>query len=295
MDESSAKLAGSGTAGILEATLFHPADTISKRLMSNKEPLVVFGKNSNIYPIIFHAQKTTNASYNPTRHIRSLYNGFGFSLTHRFIQRMYGYGGQPILREYAKKQTNAQSKTERILCDWYTGALIGFGETLFMPFDLLKVKKQTNPASFHNRSFYSILQEESPREYFKGAPITTLRNTVGMGNFFTVSAVIRECYYDKQDTRDMSMRQYIFKSLCSSFVSLTTSSPFDVVKTRVQNKDFGASANSVTVVYNIMRYEGPQAFFKSLLTKYITIGPKIVFTYSISLYLSSMFQKSAVN
>lgn len=292
MDESRAKLAGSGTAGILEATLFHPTDTISKRLMSNKKPVVVFGKNSNILQILLHTDKTPNTSYNPARHIQSLYNGFGFSLTHRFIQRMYGYGGQPILREYAKQQTNAKTKKERIFCDWYTGALIGFGETLFMPFDLLKVKKQTNPACFKNRSFYNIIKHESPREYFKGAPITTLRNTVGMGNFFTASAVIRECYYDKQDTHDMSMRQYVFISLCSSFVSLTTSSPFDVVKTRVQNKDFGASSNSVTVVYNIMRYEGPQAFFKSLLTKYFTIGPKIVFTYSMSLYLSSIYQKS---
>ena len=96
MDDIYPKLIGSGIAGILEASIFHPADTISKRLMSNQNELIIKGTKSNVKNILLQTNQ------NPTilKQINGLYNGLGFSLIHRFTQRMYGYGGQPILRYF---------------------------------------------------------------------------------------------------------------------------------------------------------------------------------------------------
>ena len=42
------KLIGSSLAGILESSIFHPFDTISKRLMINRHKLILYGGESNI-------------------------------------------------------------------------------------------------------------------------------------------------------------------------------------------------------------------------------------------------------
>ena len=282
------KLIGSGFAGILESLIFHPADTISKRLMSNQDNLIVSGKNSNLKKILLQTQINDTVK----SQMRGLYNGLGFSLMHRFTQRMYGYGGQPILKQYIENNYLPETRYQRIRNEWLSGALIGFGETIFMPFDLLKIKKQTNVGAFNNRSMIKIIREEKINNYFKGAAITSGRNFIAMGNFFMINSIVREFIFNKHDPWNLTFTQYVFSSTCASFCSITSSSPFDVIKTRVQNKDFGKKSNSLMVVKDIIKNEGIGAFYKGLGTKLITIGPKIVFTYSITQYfISSMQQK----
>ena len=229
------KLIGSGIAGILESLIFHPADTISKRLMSNQDKIIISGNNSNLRRILFQTQINTTTN----QQIRGLYNGLGFSLMHRFTQRMYGYGGQPLLKQFIENKFVPETKYQRIRNEWISGAVIGIGETIFMPFDLLKIKKQTNVGTFKNRSIISIVKDEKINNYFKGAMITSLRNFIAMGNFFMVNSVVREFIFDKQDPWNLTFSQYVFSSSCASLTSISSSSPFDVIKTRVQNKDFG--------------------------------------------------------
>lgn len=286
MDDISSKLIGSGTAGILESIIFHPADTISKRLMSNEKKLIIRGNNSNLRNILLH----TNTYTTINSQIKGLYSGLGFSLIHRFTQRMYGYGGQPILREMIEKKISVKTRAERIASEWSCGAFIGLGETIFMPFDLLKVKKQTNSETFGNRSMMTILKEERFNNYFKGVNITACRNFVAMGNFFMVNSIVREFIFDKQDPWGLTFSQYAFSACLASMCSITTSSPFDVIKTRVQNKDFGKNSNSFVVVKDILQKEGYMSFYKGLTTKLVTIGPKIVFTYASSQYFISYLQ-----
>lgn len=286
MDEIYPKLIGSGIAGILEASIFHPADTISKRLMSNQSKLIITGDKSNFKSILLQTKQNPILS----KQIKGLYNGLGFSLVHRFTQRMYGYGGQPILREYVEKNFDNKTRKDRIFLEWACGASVGLGETVFMPFDLLKVKKQTNSETFGNRSIFKIMKEERINDYFKGATITLARNFTAMGNFFMVNSIVREFIFDKQTPWGLSLSQYVFSASIASFFSITSSSPFDVVKTRVQNKDFGKNSNSLIVVYDIFKNEGYRAFYKGLGTKLVTIGPKIVFTYATSQYFISIIQ-----
>ena len=84
------KLIGSGIAGLLETSIFHPFDTTTKRLMSNKNNIYL----NNFWDVILqkNQNKTTFSQF------KSLYNGFSYSICHRFTQRMYSYGGQSIFK-----------------------------------------------------------------------------------------------------------------------------------------------------------------------------------------------------
>ena len=58
---------------------------------------------------------------------------------------------------------------------------------------------------------------------------------------------------------------YAFTSLCSSIISITISAPFDMVKTRIQNKNFGERVDSFVTISNIIKHEGYRAFLKDLI------------------------------
>ena len=267
------KLIGSGIAGLLESTIFHPLDTTSKRLMSNQDKLIIRGSNSNLYNIIFQ----TKINKNVTRQVKSLYNGIAFSLLHRITQRMYSYGGQPILRQCIEKKYIPKTKKERVLCETISGCIIGVGEILFMPLDVLKIKKQTNINTFKKRSLYQIIKEENYYNYYKGFPINVVRNFIAIGNFFFINSTIREYIFQKENQRELKFKDYVFTSLCSSIISVTISAPFDLIKTRIQNKNFGQKVNSLILTRDIIKYEGYKSFYKGLNTKLLIITPKIIF------------------
>ena len=286
-DNIYSKLFGSGIAGLLESTVFHPLDTTSKRLMSNQNKLIIRGYDSNLYDIIFQ----TNINKKIIQQVKSLYNGIAFSLMHRITQRMYSYGGQPILRQYIEKEYIPNTKKDRIICETISGSIIGIGEIFFMPFDVLKIKKQTNINTFNNRSIYQIIKQENYYNYYKGAQITALRNFIAIGNFFFINSIIREYLFEKENQWELTFKQYAFISLCSSITSITISAPFDLVKTRIQNKNFGQNFSSIDIISDIIKHEGYKSFFKGLNTKLLIIAPKIIFSYSVSQYLISQLEK----
>lgn len=48
------------------------------------------------------------------------------------------------------------------------GSLIGIGEIVLLPLDVLKIKRQTNPESFKGRGFIKILRDEGLFNLYRG-------------------------------------------------------------------------------------------------------------------------------
>ena len=75
-------------------------------------------------------------------------------------------------------------------------------------------------------------------------------------------------------------------SMAGAFASLTVSAPMDVIKTRIQNKNFENPETGFQILKNMIKNEGFTAFFKGLTPKILTVGPKLVFSYDISMKFS---------
>lgn len=56
-------------------------------------------------------------------------------------------------------------------------------------------------------------------------------------------------------------------SIAGAVSSITVAAPLDVVKTRIQNANFGQNVSGLTVIKDMIRSEGPGAFFKGLTPK----------------------------
>jgi hypothetical protein len=272
-----ARLLGSGSAGIAELAIFHPVDTIAKRLMSNETRV---GNMSQLNTVIFKDK----ASASVGRKFVSLFPGLGYAAGYKVLQRVYKYGGQPVARDYlgthyGKDFENAfGKKTGKAIMHSTAGSLIGIGEIVLLPLDVLKIKRQTNPEAFRGRGVLKIVKDEGFGLY-RGWGWTAARNAPGSFALFGGSAFAKEFLFGLQDYNKASWFQNFVASIAGASASLVVSAPLDVIKTRIQNRNFDNPESGFRILTNMAKNEGAGAFFKGLVPKLLMTGPKLVFSF----------------
>jgi hypothetical protein len=82
-----------------------------------------------------------------------------------------------------------------------------------------------------------------------------------------------------KDYNSATWTQNTVASMAGAVASLTVSAPMDVIKTRIQNKNFENPETGLQILRNMVKNEGFSSFFKGLTPKILTVGPKLVFSY----------------
>ncbi|KAI5282134.1 hypothetical protein KEM52_003765, partial [Ascosphaera acerosa] len=124
------------------------------------------------------------ASASVAKKFTSLFPGLGYAAGYKVLQRIYKYGGQPFARDYLAHNYTADfenafgKKTGKAVMHATAGSLIGIGEIVLLPLDVLKIKRQTNPEAFRGRGLFAIVKEEGMGLY-RGAGWTAARNAPG--------------------------------------------------------------------------------------------------------------------
>lgn len=286
---NAARFAGAGSAGVLELALFHPVDTISKRLMSNK------GKVNSVAAFnqaIFKAEAQSALG----KKFVSLFPGLGYAAGYKILQRIYKYSGQPIVKDYLSLHHGDKfdrlfgKGTGKAMMYATAGSLVGIGEIVLLPLDVLKIKRQTNPEAFRGRGLFKIIADEKFNLY-RGWGWTAARNAPGSFALFGGSAFTKEYVFGLTDYNQATWFQNFISSISGAAASLAVSAPLDVIKTRIQNRDFNNPKPGMTIIRDLLREEGATAFFKGLTPKLLTAGPKLVFSFTIAQSLIPIFDK----
>ncbi len=290
-----ARVLGPAAAAVAELSLFHPVDTVVKRLMAHHGP--VFPPNLPASESIAHASRialreAASPGVSLLSRARALYSGVFYAFGHKVAQRTYKFGGQPFIREAlhdsgytAWLQKRLSPSAAHVLADGTAGSFIGLGEVILLPLDVLKIKAQTNMASLGGRSLPRLLMAEGPRLY-AGASWTAARNIPGSFTFFGGTAWVQEYIY-KARGRKMTLAETASSVAVGCALSIIVSSPMDVIKTRVQAADFSRPTSGWSVVRDIVRNEGVSAFAHGLTPKLLTVGPKLIFSYTVAHMLTS--------
>lgn len=108
---------------------------------------------------------------------------------------------------------------------------------------------------------------------------------------FGGSAAAKEYLYKLNDYNAASWSQNFVASIAGASASLIVSAPLDVIKTRIQNKNFDNPESGFRIVSNMMRHEGFTSFFKGLTPKLLMTGPKLVFSFWLAQTLIPAFNK----
>lgn len=285
-ESATARLLGSGTSGIAELLVFHPVDTVAKRLMSNKN------KSLSMSAVVFKDKASASVG---TRFL-SLFPGLGYAAGYKVLQRVYKFGGQPYFNDYLTTHHKKQFESifgERLgksIMSATAGSLTGIGEIVLLPLDVLKIKRQTNPESFRSRGFLRILADENLNLY-RGWGWTAARNAPGSFALFGGSAFTKEYIFGLKNYSDATWGQNFVASIGGSVASITVAAPLDVVKTRIQNANFESKVGGVTIIKEMIKNEGVSAFFKGLTPKVLVVGPKLVFSFTLAQSLIPWFGK----
>ncbi|KIV99120.1 uncharacterized protein PV09_09155 [Verruconis gallopava] len=288
-ESTAARFLGAGCAGIAELMVFHPVDTTAKRLMSNHGRIT---SASQLNSVIFREQATASV---PKR-LLSLFPGLGYAAAYKVLQRVYKYGGQPFARDYLARNhgdwfdRTFGRGTGKALMHATAGSLIGIGEIVLLPLDVLKIKRQTNPDAFRGRGVVKIIADEGFGLY-RGWGWTAARNAPGSFALFGGSAAAKQYLYKLQDYNEATWMQNFIASIAGASASLVVSAPLDVVKTRIQNRNFDDAKSGFKIVSDMARYEGATAFFKGLVPKLLMTGPKLVFSFWLAQTLIPAFNK----
>ncbi|KAJ8595154.1 mitochondrial carrier protein [Rhizopogon salebrosus TDB-379] len=287
-ESGTARVLGSGASGVAELLVFHPVDTVAKRLMSNKGKVSF----STLSPIIFRDYATASLS----KKLLSLFPGLGYAAGYKISQRIYKFGGQPwfneiITRHYKDQFTSVFGERKgKMMMQATAGSLTGIGEVVLLPLDALKIKRQVNPEAFRGRGVLRIFLEEGTTLY-RGWGWTMARNAPGSFALFGASAVTKEYALGVTDYSKATWTQNFIASIAGAVASITIAAPLDTVKTRIQNANFEQKVPGVTVIKDLLRNEGPTAFFKGLTPKILVVGPKLVFSYTLAQSLIPFFGK----
>jgi len=288
-ESSTARVLGAGSAGIAELLVFHPVDTTAKRLMSN------VGKIENaahLNRVVFRDAAAASVS----GRFFSLFPGLGYAAAYKVLQRVYKFGGQPFVRDYlAKNHGDSFDRTfgkgtGKAIMHATAGSMIGIGEIVLLPLDVLKIKRQTNPEAFRGRGLFKIIADEGFGLY-RGWGWTAARNAPGSFALFGGSAAAKEYLYKLTDYNTASWSQNFVASIAGASASLVVSAPLDVIKTRIQNKNFDNPESGFRIVSNMMKNEGFTSFFKGLTPKLLMTGPKLVFSFWLAQTLIPAFNK----
>ncbi|KAI9229897.1 MAG: mitochondrial carrier domain-containing protein [Piptocephalis tieghemiana] len=296
-ESGAARIAGSASSGVLELLLFHPVDTVAKRLMSHQGKVLVPGssmseKMASMGQVVFkkHAQDTLLRRY------MSLFPGLGFAAGYKISQRVYKFGGQPFVKDYLQNNhaslfTNSfGERYGKMLMYATAGSIVGIGEVALLPLDVLKIKQQTNPEALRGRGIMQIVREEGLGLY-RGGMWTAARNAPGSFALFGGSAFVKEFIFRLEDYNSATVLQNALASVGGAVASITVAAPLDVVKTRIQNRNFDDPTSGVKVIQNMLRKEGFSAFFKGLTPKILVVGPKLIFSYTIAQSMIPIFSQ----
>jgi hypothetical protein len=85
--------------------------------------------------------------------------------------------------------------------------------------------------------------------------------------------------------------QNFVASVAGASASLIVSAPLDVIKTRIQNRNFDNPESGFRILASMARNEGFTAFFKGLTPKLLMTGPKLVFSFWLAQTLIPAFGK----
>ncbi|KAF8450878.1 mitochondrial carrier protein, partial [Boletus edulis BED1] len=234
-DSGAARVLGSGASGVAELLIFHPVDTVAKRLMSNKAKVSF----STLNGIIFRDHATVSVG----RKFLSLFPGLGYAAGYKVTQRIYKFGGQPwfndiISRNYKDHFTSMfGERNGKMMMQACAGSLTGIGEVVLLPLDALKIKRQVNPEAFRGRGVLRIFLEEGNTLY-RGWGWTMARNAPGSFALFGGSALTKEYVLGVSDYSRATWSQNFIASVAGAVASITVAAPLDVVKTRIQNANF---------------------------------------------------------
>ena len=247
--DKKAKIFSGIMAGITEAIIMQPLDTIKVL------------KQSNQFNGINHTIRTNG--------FLSLYKGLTPFVTQMGLKYTLRFGAFEFLR----------GKDNNKFRNFIAGGSAGFIESVFItPFELIKTNLQTTDSKNPVKSIKNIYNKNGIKGLYRGFSTTVLRQSINQATNFTVYNEIRKRIIKNDE------KPNLFKIMGAGFISGSLgpilNNPFDLIKTRYMNPKYNSKYNNILdTCKDIIKKEGFGKLYSGLGLRLVRVagGQSIVF------------------
>lgn len=273
-------LAG-GTAGMSEALVCHPLDTIKVRMQLSRSSR---GKGVKGRGFI-----ATGVAIVKKESPLGLYKGLGAVVSGIVPKMAIRFASFETYKDLLADDKGKTSSPMIFLAG--LGAGVTEAVAVVCPMEVVKIRLQaqvhsmTDPLDipkYRNaaHALYVILREEGPRTLYRGVALTALRQSTNQAANFTAYTELKkqlQKYQPQYPEGGLPTWQTGFIGLISGAVGPFTNAPIDTIKTRIQRATaaVGETAWSrfTKVAGAMLKEEGVQSFYKGITPRVIRVAP----------------------
>ncbi|TXT15556.1 hypothetical protein VHUM_00059 [Vanrija humicola] len=285
----STHLLAGGTAGLTEALVCHPLDTIKVRMQLSKSR-----KAKGLKPLGFFATgRQIVARETPL----GLYKGLGAVVTGIVPKMAIRFASFELYKGWLADAEGKISPGSTFVAGLGAGATEAV--MVVNPMEVVKIRLQAQQHSLADpdavpryrnaaHAAYKIVAEEGFGTLYRGVALTALRQATNQGVNFTAYQYFRKWALQFQPEYlakgDLPSYQTMVLGLVSGAMGPFSNAPIDTIKTRIQraSKVPGETAFSrfMKVATEMFKNEGPSAFYKGITPRVLRVAPgqAIVFT-----------------
>lgn len=274
-------LAG-GTAGLMEALVCHPLDTIKVRMQLSKSGRGVKGAKSRGFI-------ATGAMIVKKESPLGLYKGLGAVVTGIVPKMAIRFASFERYKAWFTP-VNGSTSGPGIFT---AGLLAGVTEAVAVvgPMEVVKIRLQAQHHSMSDpmdvpkyrnagHALLVILREEGVKTLYRGVGLTALRQATNQAANFTAYTYLKRAlftYQPQYEGKDLPSWQTGIIGLISGACGPFTNAPIDTIKTRIQRASAlpGETAWSrvTTVAGSMFKEEGVRAFYKGITPRVARVAP----------------------
>lgn len=281
-------LAGGG-AGLSEALVCHPLDTIKVRMQLSRSGRGTGGKGRGFI--------ATGRSIVAKESPLGLYKGLGAVVTGIVPKMAIRFASFEAYKDLLKNKDTGKVSSSSI---FLAGLGAGVTEAVIVvgPMEVVKIRLQaqvhsmTDPLDvpkYRNagHALYVILREEGPKTLYRGVGLTALRQATNQAANFTAYTELKRLLQKWQPQYPEGQLPAIQTSLIgliSGAMGPFTNAPIDTIKTRIQRatalKGETAWTRITSVSAQMFKEEGFKAFYKGITPRVARVAPgqAVVFT-----------------
>lgn len=252
-------IAGS-TAGVTEHIFMYPVDTIKTRMQAAVRPGVP------VYSSVLDAVQTITR----TEGVMRLYRGIPAIL----LAAIPSHAVYFATYEFCKEKFGANAKGHTPMRTAAAGACaVSAHDAIITPLDVVKQRLQVFNSRYTGiqHCVNDIMKQEGLSAFYISYPTTVLMNIPFMSVHFACYESFKLVFSDEHGHHGPV--QEMFAGGLAGAAGGFVSTPFDVVKTRIQTKETKGNVGPITVCKEIMKEEGIMGFSRGMQARVLYFIP----------------------
>ncbi|KIW02507.1 uncharacterized protein PV09_06307 [Verruconis gallopava] len=290
-------LIAGGGAGMMEALVCHPLDTIKVRMQLSRRAKAPGAKKVGFIGTGLNIVKRETPL--------GLYKGLGAVLTGIVPKMAIRFTSYEWYKQLLADKDGKVSGSSTFVA----GLAAGVTEAVLVvtPMEVIKIRLQAQHHSMADpldipkyrnaaHALYTVVKEEGVGALYRGVSLTALRQGTNQAANFTAYSYLRSTLQEYQGTVDLPGWQTSTIGLISGAMGPFSNAPIDTIKTRLQKTPAEpgdtALGRITKIAGDMWKQEGVRSFYKGITPRVMRVAPGQAVTFTVYEYLRGLLEKN---